>query len=137
MSGENHGGIGLSDVPDPDGAVAGAGGKYVSMARVLDGGVNTVDVFLKGLDVGGTVEGPKLNGVILGRGEEGVTTDGVIVGRVDFAGMFVEGADVIVNEYQCAPLRERPRGTELTTVEKEGEGDDESKGSKEVFENRR
>lgn len=93
VCGEDHGGTGFTDIPDADGAVPRSRGKDVGMARVPNGGVNAISVFLECADGGGAIDGPKLDGVVPGGGEEGVTADGVVIDGVNLASVFVEGAD--------------------------------------------
>ncbi|PON87316.1 hypothetical protein TorRG33x02_169520, partial [Trema orientale] len=90
---DNHGGTGLTHVPDADGAVPRGGGEHIPMTRVPDGAIHAVSVLLECPHAGGAVQGPELDGVVPRRGDEGIASDRVVIGGLDLAGVLVEGAN--------------------------------------------
>ena len=95
MGREDHSGARLAHVPDPDRAVTGGGGKNIGVARVPNGRVNAIGMLLESTDTCRSIESPELDGIVPRRRQKGVAPDGVVVEGLDFAGVFLEGANRI------------------------------------------
>lgn len=66
------------------------------MSRIPGGGVDAICVFFECSDASGTVECPELDCIIPRGSDEGVTTSGIVINGVDFAGVFLKGAERIL-----------------------------------------